>query len=154
MSKMSAKTNYYQYGNAAVSLEPAYAEPAKERKKEEKRRKLYEQNVRRRAHKRSLRLARLTMFSVTLGFFVVVSMLFVSVRLQNEISDTKKEIRALEDNITVINMTNDATKSRIDTSVNLNYVKDKALYEMGMVYAGSDHIVYYEMDNSDYMIKY
>lgn len=135
--------------------ERIYSDPLyEERKKEEKRRKLHEQNARRRAHKRSLRAARLRLFSLFIGILMVGSMLFGSVYLQTKVNDTKKAISRLEDELTDITGKNAALKSRIDTAINLNQVKAIAVNEMGMVYAGADHVVYYEMNNTDYMVSH
>lgn len=145
----------YQYGSAALAPEKVIERPKRERRtSEEKERRILEQNARRRAHKRSLRAARVKSISVTLGIMIIGSMLFSLVHMQNLLANEKKEIARLEDEITETNLINEATKSRIETAVDLNNVKEKAIYEMGMVYAGSDHIVYYELDNTDYMIRY
>ncbi len=145
---------YYQHGNTVRKQEQILAEPNYEiRVREEKRRKLLEQNARRRAHKRSLRTARLKLFSVSVCIFLIGAMLFCSVHLQNMIMESKKNIISLEDELEEINTINDAAKSRIDTAVNLNNIKARAVNEMGMIYAGGDNIVYYEIDNTDYMLK-
>lgn len=152
---MTKDYNFYQYGSAATIPEEIISEERRRNaKREEKRRKIHEQNARRRAHKRSLRQARLKFFSVTLSIAVVGSMLFCSVFLQNKVTESKKHIANLEDEITELNLINEATKSRIDTSVNLNFVKQRAIYELGMVYAGNENIVYYEIKDTDYMNKY
>lgn len=150
------KENYFQYGTAVPSEALEYFPREYEkhvRRKEEERRKLNAKNARRRAHKRSLRAAKLKLISVTFSIGLIGSMLFTSVYLQNKVSESKNNITKLEDEIAEVIMINDATKSRIDTAVNLNYIKERAVLEMGMVYAGSDHVIYYELDDSDYMIK-
>lgn len=152
---MQELKRYYQFGSVAEAPERILDDPYYEqRKKDEKRKKILEQKARRRAHKRSLREARIKLFSTTLTIGILISMLFASVYLQNMVSQSKKNIAALQREISDIKMTNEAAKSRIETAVSLTNVKDKAVKEMGMVYAGSDHIVYYEMGNTDYMVKY
>ena len=145
---------YYQQGNTVRKQEEVLIEPHYEtRVREEKRRRLLEQNARRRAHKRSLRTAKLKLFSVSVCIFLIGAMLFSSVHLQNMIMESKKNIMSLEDQIEEVNTINNATRSRIDTAVNLNNIKTRAVDEMGMIYAGGDNIVYYEMDSTDYMLK-
>ena len=51
-------------------------------------------------------------------------------------------------------MQNSETQSRIDTSTNLGDVKAAAMNQLGMVYANADQIVYYNMENNDYMSQY
>ena len=43
---------------------------------------------------------------------------------------------------------------RLSTSVDLNTVKDVAMNQLGMVYAGKDQIIYYSVDEDDYMNQY
>ena len=38
--------------------------------------------------------------------------------------------------------------------MNLETIKEKAQKDLGMSYADSDQIVYYSVDNSDYMNQY
>ena len=40
------------------------------------------------------------------------------------------------------------------TTTNLSEIKDKAINELGMVYATNSQIVYYSVDGSDYMSQY
>ena len=56
--------------------------------------------------------------------------------------------------MTDITTDNAATRKRIETSVDLNHVKDIAVNQLGMVYASSNQIMYYEIANDDYMNQY
>ena len=49
---------------------------------------------------------------------------------------------------------NDARLKRIETSVDLDYIKDVAMNQLGMKYAQEGQIVYYTVDNSNYMNQY
>ena len=49
---------------------------------------------------------------------------------------------------------NDAKYKQITTSVDLNHIRDVAINQLGMKYASSDQIVYYTVDNSNYMDQY
>lgn len=151
---MREMKRYYQYGSVAQAPERIFSDPMyEERKKEEKRRRLHARNARRRAHKRSLRAARLQLFSLCIGILMVGSMLFGSVYLQTRVSDEKKAISRLEDEFAEITGRNAALKSRIDTAINLNDIRDIAM-GLGMVYAGNEHVVYYELNNTDYMVSH
>ena len=44
--------------------------------------------------------------------------------------------------------------NEVMTTTNLSEIKDKAINELGMVYATSNQIVYYSVDGSDYMSQY
>ena len=63
-------------------------------------------------------------------------------------------IANLQEEVTALKADNSATQSRIATTTNLNSIKNKALNELGMVYASQDQIVYYNINDEDYMNQY
>ena len=65
----------------------------------------------------------------------------------NNISSLEKEIADLKTE-------NDTTLKRINTSIDLNEIKEKAMGELGMVYASEDQVAYYNMEDTDYMMQY
>ena len=62
----------------------------------------------------------------------------------------KKDIEAVENAKTQ----NDARYKEITTSVDLNQIKDIAINQLGMKYASQDQIVYYTVENNNYMDQY
>jgi cell division protein FtsB len=73
------------------------------------------------------------------------------VHLQTSIGKSRSNINNLKEQITVLKADNSAMKNRIATSLNLNSIKEKAMTQLGMVYADTDQIVYYNMPDDDYM---
>jgi hypothetical protein len=65
-----------------------------------------------------------------------------------------KTIAALESQVTDLKADNDANYKRITTSVDLNEVKDIAMNQLGMTYATEEQIIYYSVENSNYMDQY
>ena len=65
-----------------------------------------------------------------------------------------RQISNLETQISELKTTNDASEKRLDTTMNLETIKEKAQKDLGMSYADSDQIVYYSVDNTDYMNQY
>ena len=63
-------------------------------------------------------------------------------------------VAELESELSKVNADNKAAESRIATTTNLSEIKDKAINDLGMVYATSNQIVYYSVDGSDYMSQY
>ena len=59
-----------------------------------------------------------------------------------------------QNELSKVNADNKAAESRISTTTNLSEIKDKAINELGMVYATNNQIVYYSVDGSDYMSQY
>ena len=65
------------------------------------------------------------------------------VHLQADITTRMSNISALEKEIADLKTDNDTTLKRVNTSINLNEIKEKAIAELGMVYAAPDQIAYY-----------
>lgn len=74
--------------------------------------------------------------------------------LQNEINTSMSNISSIEEQTSELKSANQATENRINSEANLQAVKDAAMNRLGMVYANSGQIVYYSMDNDDYMSQY
>ncbi|CBK74278.1 hypothetical protein CIY_14930 [Butyrivibrio fibrisolvens 16/4] len=81
-------------------------------------------------------------------------MLVGYVSLQTNVTTRMNRIADMENQLSTINADNNAAESRIATNTNLSEIKDKAINELGMVYATSSQIVYYSVDGSDYMSQY
>ncbi|MQN00796.1 MAG: hypothetical protein DUD27_05515 [Lachnospiraceae bacterium] len=71
--------------------------------------------------------------------------------LENGITSSIRNISSCEQQISDIKAENSALLSKINTDANLSNVKKKATKELGMKYAKSGQIVYYTMDEQDYM---
>lgn len=78
----------------------------------------------------------------------------VYLKLQSDIANRMKTVAALENQVTDLKTDNDATLKRINTSIDLESVKNTAINELGMVYPGREQIVYFQIDTADYMNQY
>ena len=76
------------------------------------------------------------------------------IQAQAQVTNRMHEVAALESQVTDIKTDNDARLKRIETSVDLDYIKDVAMNQLGMKYAQEGQIVYYTVDNSNYMNQY
>lgn len=65
-------------------------------------------------------------------------------QLQAETTSRIKNISALEMQLEELRKENDDNYTRIMTSVDLDYIKDVAINELGMVYAGQDQVIMYD----------
>lgn len=75
-------------------------------------------------------------------------------QLQSSITGRMKSVAALENQVMDLKTDNDAALKRINTSVNLEDIKSKAVNELGMVYPAKDQIVHFQIDTADYMNQY
>ncbi|MCR4567333.1 MAG: hypothetical protein K5769_04740 [Pseudobutyrivibrio sp.] len=153
------KTYYYQQGNA-VRKEESYARPARrlptreqrewERREEAARR----QRITDRRRAAALRRNRLLTGYMIVAVIFTVGMLVGYVGLQTNVSSRMNNISRLESQLSSVKADNKAAESRIATTTNLSEIKDKAIKDLGMVYATNSQIVYYSVDGSDYMSQY
>ena len=72
-------------------------------------------------------------------------------QLQAETTSRMKHIASLETQLEDLRKENDDHYTRIMTSVDLDYIRDVAINELGMVYAGPDQVVLYDNGTDDYV---
>ena len=135
------KTIYYVNGNAVRELEDA------------RRRK----NRRRAARRNQERALSMNRAFVTFLTACVLASAFVSVTViqtRSNVTQQMKEVAALESRVADIKADNDVRYKKITTSTDLNAIKDAAINRLGMKSATQDQIVYYSVDNNNYMDQY
>lgn len=146
----------YQYGNLAPRLNPGLERQRQEqerlRQKAERERRMRQKRLQQ--HKKELRRRKIHAFNMTLGLMVFGFLCTSYIYLNNSITTSMHHIATLQSEITDLKAANAATESRIHTATNLNDIKYRAINELGMVYATSDQIVYYDMQDEDYMSQY
>ena len=146
------RTLYIEEGNALREVE-------REFDYEEYRRKRQLEDERRLREKRRAKIARARrkkLQSVYAMMAIVFCVCFFVgyIYLQTKVNERTDNIAQLETQISALKADNGAAEARINTSANLANVRNTALNELGMVYAGSDKIVYYSMETSDSMNQY
>lgn len=148
------KTNYYVDGNTVRRLE---GEPEERRRRQLE--KEQEQLKRRRRHaakrnrEREMRVNFGYLLFCTMAIVLISGVCVTYIRLQSDIINKTKSISKLESQIVDLRADNDAAMKRLELSTDLSAVKQKAL-EFGMRYAGKDQIVYYHIENNDFMNQY
>lgn len=147
-------TNIYVDGNTVRRLEtaPDYHREREERKQREKRR--HNEHVARRNQERALHMDRGYVAFLTIAALMTALVSATYIKLQSEMTGRLKNIAALESTVSDLKADNDSAYKQISTSVDLDTVKDVAMNQLGMVYAGADQIVYYTVENDDYMNQY
>ena len=148
------QTYYYADGNA-VRRYDAVALPTRE----DRARELYEQQemerrARLRAHRKAKRANRRYTMALMMGVVLMGAFFVAYVHIQNRITTSMNNISRLEKQIATLKTENAAAKSRISTTANLGRIQKVAMKDLGMVYANSDQIVYYTIDDEDFMSQY
>ena len=75
-------------------------------------------------------------------------------QLQSSITARLDHIEYLEERIETLKADNDALETRINTSVDLDYVYKVATEELGMVYANKKQVRLYNRTESEYVRQY
>ncbi|MCR4610798.1 MAG: hypothetical protein K5644_02755 [Lachnospiraceae bacterium] len=146
------KTIYIEEGNALreVQTEFDYEELQRKRRLEEEIRL----REKRRAKIARARKKKLQSVYATMAIAFCVCFFVGYVYLHTSVNERTSNIAELETQISALKADNGAAEARINTSANLANVRNTALNELGMVYAGADKIVYYDMETSDSMNQY
>ena len=84
-----------------------------------------------------------------LAAMVVILISYIS--LQARITSSVKDISSLESQLATLRAANDEKLISINSSSNLEEIKDTALTELGMKYADKDQIITYSNSSTDYV---
>lgn len=151
------KKSYYINGNTVRQLEQPVPQrrPQKTRREiEEARRKKNRRNAARRNRERALEMNRAYVTFLT-GCLIASAFVAVTlIQIRSNVTQQMKEVAALESQVADLRAENDARYKEITTSLDLTSIKEQAMTRLGMKYASQEQIVYYTVDNSNYMDQY
>ena len=147
---------YYVNGSTVRKLDaqPVRRDRIDRRKIEEERRKKNRRNAARRNRERALYMSRGHVAFLSVCVAVIAFAAISLVQIQSQITQRMKHISSMESQLTDLKADNDARYKEIVTSVDLNYIKDVAINQLGMTYATEDQIVYYNVENNNFMDQY
>lgn len=121
-----------------------------------------ESQPRRRKVSRSARRNRERAQSMSMVFVVFLAVVSVAVlftcvqflQLKSQITASIEEIAQLESQYNQLKADNDAYESQVNSSVDLNQVKQDAMGRLGMKYPSENQIFTYEMQKGSYVRQY
>lgn len=95
-------------------------------------------------------------YCVFLAVACVLTLMMGAFYLQQQAlaTSSQKQIASLESQLAELRKTNADELNRIETSVNLEEIRDIALNELGMVYATEENVVLYENTRQNYVSQY
>ena len=153
----SRKTAYHIDGNTVRRLE-AMPDTRQVRREREEKKKEEELRRRKRAaarnREKALQMSKSYVVFLTMAVTVFGIFCCAYIKLQSDVTARMKKIASLESQITDLKADNDEAYKRINTSVDLDAIKNTAINELGMFYAAEDQIVYYSVNKNDYMNQY
>ena len=141
--------NNYVYGSTARKLETA---PLREEYQNKSLRNEHEERHRKNHQMQSIDVFSLLFMIAAVGITLYFCISYIE--LQHNITTMSKEIAIKESEINDLRNQNDAAYNRIDTSVDLNYVYDVAVNELGMVHVDQKRIMKYSDVKSDFVRQY
>ena len=91
---------------------------------------------------------------LTLAVFCVLVICVNYLHIQSDISTRLANIEKLEKGVEQLKAENDALETRINTSIDLDYIYKVATEELGMVYANRNQVRLYDKTESEYVRQY
>ena len=150
------KKTYYVNGSTVRQLEaqPVRRERIDRTKIQDEQKKKRRRNAARRNRERALHMSKGYVAFLTLCVGIVAFAAVALVQIQSQVTQRMEHIAALESQITDLKADNDARYKEIVTSVDLDYIKDVAMNQLGKQYATEDQIIYYTVENNNFMDQY
>ena len=151
-SARRSASNMYVYGNtvrqAEVMPERRYYE-----KEQPKRKKKVSSQVKKN-RKRALRMNPAYLAFLTFATVVTLVACVWYLQLRAEVSARSAHITALQQELVEIKEENTTRYNSVVDSVNLETVREKAIKDLGMVYAKAGQIITYQNPENDYVKQY
>ena len=146
----SSSTKAYIDGNTVRKLRPARAPEKGERQKPKKK---VSYRVRRNQEKAlQVNLPYVLMFTVALICTLYLCINYLQV--QSTMTTRIHNIETIEKELEFLKSENDALETRINTSLDLDYVYRVATEELGMVYPNKNQVILYNKTESEYVRQY
>lgn len=108
----------------------------------------------RRSQERALPMELPFVIMLTIAAICTLYLCVSYLQLQSSITARLDRIEDLEERIETLKADNDALETRINTSVDLDYVYKVATEELGMVYANKNQVRLYNKTESEYVRQY
>lgn len=151
-NRMHYAGGYYTEGNTVRKIEAFPARTRQERQRQKTGAK--QRPARQKAVRTGLSIDLPFLFMLTVAVIATLVICFQYLCLTASIDAHMDQIEALETRLENLKTENDALEQSIDTSVDLNYVYDVAVNELGMIHAGKDNIISYDKTESEYVRQY
>ena len=149
--RRQSQTQAYVYGNTVRKLEPEHRPQQPSRTPERRERPHVDHSTLRRNQEKALQVDLPLLILLTIAASAMLLICVNFLRLQSEINGRMDDIKRMEQQLEVLKSENDALETTINTSVNLDYVYQVAVGELGMVYADKNQVLLYNKTESEYV---
>ncbi|MCM1268936.1 MAG: cell division protein FtsL [Bacteroidales bacterium] len=134
---------YYVQGNTVRKVQPVREAPERQKRK-------VNHSVRKNRERAKHMSPGYVLFLSAALLAVCVTLMYY-IGLQSDITNSVKNIAALERQLNTIKVANEEDYSRISSSVDLEEIRRIAIQELGMQYAQEGQIISFASENSDYV---
>lgn len=95
-------------------------------------------------------------YAVFLGLAAIcaVAVCVLYLNLQSDVISRSENVTALQEQLTDLTEANDTAYNAAADSINLEMVREKAMNEMGMVYASEGTVIEYDSPSGGYVKQY
>jgi cell division protein FtsL len=147
---------YYVSGNTVRELDSPErrARIASQKEREENRRRKARRNAARRNRQRAMEMSRGYVAFLTVCVAAIACMAVMYINVQSDMTSRMKSVASLQSQVIELQADNDARYKTLTSSVDLNHIKEVAMDELGMTYPKESQVIYYSIDNSNYMDQY
>ena len=141
---------FYVYGNAVRQAEPLPKKTPEARPQQPK--QMSSRVAKNRHRAMSINPAYAVFLAAAAVCAVLVCMLYLS--LQSEVVSRSEHVTAMQEQLADMTEANNTAYNAAADSVNLETVRDRAMNEMGMVYAAQGTVVEYDSPSGEYVKQY
>lgn len=136
----------YVYGNTVRRVQAAQTQPARQENK-------VSQRVQKNRSK-ALHMSKGYVVFLTVAAFVALFACVQYLQLQSEVSARSKHITQMQQELADAKEANTTRYNAIANSMNLEEIRDKAMNDLGMVYATSEQIITYKNPTGNQVNQY
>ena len=139
----------YVYGN--VVTKPSY-EPERRERAPQRNKNVSRQVKHNRKKALGMNRAYVTFLAVAAIFALILCVNYV--QMQSRITSHSKKVSSMQKELANLKEENNTRYNSVVDSVNLDEIREKAMNELGMVYATSDQVIEYDSPSGDYVKQY
>lgn len=146
------RQKYYVDGNTVRKLETLPQHEQEQLRQRQEKRRL--DRTAKANRERAMRMNPGYVFFLTLAVMAIVFICTGYIWLQSGVNVRMNKITSLKKQVMDLKIDNDSMLKKVDASIDLEKIKKAALSDLGMVYPDSDQIIYYHVENDDYVNQY
>lgn len=142
----------YQYETSPRKLEPDFIPNRTSKRRYEEERKLKEKIKREAQEKANQKRAVLKLKKKVVAYIVIVFAILLVISYRNSlITENFNKVKALKDELAVLQKENQQTEVSIESNLNLNKIEEEAKSKFGMQKLTNDQKIYINLPKKDYV---